>query len=139
VLSVAKLSALVHALVHRDVLMALGAFSLFAFLATAVLVPIALARLPADYFLRAPSSKRRNPVILALKNLVGVLVVALGIALLFLPGQGLLTVLLGLGLLDFPGKRRVQLGVITRPTVLKTVNSLRQRAGRAPLQIPHRD
>jgi hypothetical protein len=134
----AKLHALVRELVQRDALVALGAFSFLAFLATAVLVPIALTRLPADYFTRDPGSKHRNPVILALKNVVGVLVVALGVALLFLPGQGLLTVLLGLGLLDFPGKRRVQLAVLTRPTVLKTVNSLRRRAGRAPLEIPHR-
>jgi uncharacterized BrkB/YihY/UPF0761 family membrane protein len=133
---VATLQAIVRELVKPDVLIGLGVFSVFAFLVTALLVPIALARMPADYFTRDEHEKHKNPVLLVLRNLLGVMLILLGIAMLVLPGQGVLTVLLGLGLVDFPGKRRVQLRVISTPSVLKTVNALRRRFEREPLEIP---
>jgi len=136
---VARLHAIVHDLLEPDVLIGLGVFSIFAFLATALLVPIALARMPADYFTRATRTKHQNPLVAVLKNGLGVLVVLLGIAMLVLPGQGLITVLLGMGLVDFPGRRRLELWAISRPSVLKTVNLLRERVGRQRLEIPHRD
>jgi hypothetical protein len=135
----ARLHAIVHDLTKPDVLIALGVFSVFAFLATMVLVPLVLARMPADYFVRTSAPRQGNALLVLLKNFAGVLIVLLGVAMLVLPGQGILTVLLGLGLIDFPGRRRVELKVMSRPPVLKTVNALRRRAGRAPLEIPSPD
>ena len=51
------------------------------------------------------------------------------------PGQGLLTILLGVMLLDFPGKRRLELKIVSRPSVLKTVNSLRSKFGKPKLVL----
>jgi hypothetical protein len=130
------LHAFVHQLVKSNVLMALGIFSIVAVVATAVIVPVVIARMPADYFVRSSDERSINPVLVVLKNIAGVLLVLLGIAMLVLPGQGILTVVLGLGLVDFPGRRRFELKVISRPSVLKAVNALRRRAGRAPLDVP---
>lgn len=132
----ALLHAIVRAVSKPDVLFALGVFSVFAFLATVVLVPAVVARMPADYFVRRHSGPRAHPLLVVLKNVAGVIVVLLGVAMLFLPGQGVLTVLLGLGLVDFPGRRRVELAVVRRPAVLNAVNALRRRLGRPPLEIP---
>jgi Putative transmembrane protein (PGPGW) len=133
---VAALHAIVQDLMQPGVFIALGVFSVVAFLATVIIVPTALARMPADYFVRPSEAKRRHPLAVVLKNVAGVVVVLLGIAMLVLPGQGILTVLLGLGLVDFPGRRRFELLVITRPPVLRAINALRRRAQRAPLEIP---
>ena len=133
------LHAIVHDLVTPDVLIALGVFSACALLATMVLIPFVVARIPADYFVRTSTPRQGNAVLVVLKNFAGVLIVLLGVAMLVLPGQGILTVLLGLGLVDFPGRRRVELKVMSRPSVLKAVNALRRRAGRAPLEIPRSD
>lgn len=135
----AALHAIVRDLVEPGVLVALGVFSLVAFLATAVLVPLAIARMPADYLSRPVAVRRRHPLLVALKNVAGVVLVLLGIAMLVLPGQGILTLLLGLGLVDFPWRRRLELTVMTRPAVLKAINALRRRAGRPPLEIPGAD
>jgi hypothetical protein len=135
----AALHAIVRDLVKPGVLVALGVFSLFAFLATAVLVPLALARMPADYLVRPAAVRHDQPFLVALKNLAGVVLVLLGIAMLVLPGQGILTLLLGLSLVDFPGRRRVERVVMTRPAILKAINALRRRAGRPPLEIPGPD
>ena len=82
-------------------------------IASPLLVGWLVVRLPADYFTvqrrQPPAFWERHrvlrPVILVVKNLVGVILIAAGLVMLFVPGQGLLTVAVGLMLLDFPGKR----------------------------------
>jgi Na+/H+ antiporter NhaD/arsenite permease-like protein len=113
--------------------LALLGFSVLAVLASIVLVPRFLASLPQDYLSasRAPAHPSILPRLL--RNLLGVVLVLLGLAMLVLPGQGLLTVLVGLLLLDFPGKRRLVLRLLGKPSVLKLVNKLRAHRGRPPL------
>jgi hypothetical protein len=102
----------------------------------------AVVRLPADYF-RGPHPppfwEDKHPVLRLLgrvgKNVLGVVLVIVGIILSLpgVPGQGLLTILLGLMLLDLPGKRRVEQRLVRRPGLLRVINGLRARYGRAPL------
>jgi hypothetical protein len=111
-----------------------------------ILVPVLVVRIPADYFRpsRRPSESwtGRHPVqaraLVAAKNLLGVLLVLAGIAMLVLPGQGILTILIGISITSFPGKRALERKVIGMPAVLKTINRLRARRGRPPLELPAR-
>ena len=50
----------------------------------------------------------------------------------------LLTILLGLTLVDFPGKRVLELALIRRDHVHRSLDWLRRRFGHEPLQIPER-
>jgi hypothetical protein len=104
----------------------------------------AVTRIPADYFRGdepPPLWADRHPLVRwplrVLKNLVGVLLVALGAVLSVpgIPGQGVLTMLVGVTLLDFPGKRRAEKWVLGRRGVLAGINKLRARAGRPPLVL----
>ena len=70
---------------------------------------------------------------LVLKNALGLLLLACGIVMLVIPGQGLLTMLIGLMLMDFPGKRRLEARLVAVPSVRRSINWLRERAHRAPL------
>ncbi len=72
---------------------------------------------------------------LLVKNLLGVAIVLLGIALLVLPGQGLLTILIGVVLIDFPGKYKFQRWLISREPVHKSANWLRKQGGKEPLSL----
>jgi hypothetical protein len=128
----------VHGLVHPKIWLALGLLSVVAFVATAILVPLALVRMPKNYFIRDAEVRRMPLVLYVLKNALGVVLVLFGIAMLVLPGQGLITIALGLGLVDFPGRRRFELAVIGRPAVIKSINALRRKVGREPLDLPHR-
>jgi len=112
-----------------------GALSLGFVVLSLALVPLLIARLPSDYFayqhrhgfwLRHLSPTLRVGV-LAAKNLLGLIVVACGVLMLVLPGQGLLTLLVGLSLLDFPGKARLKRWLLRRPVVLRSLNRLRRR------------
>jgi hypothetical protein len=69
------------------------------------------------------------------KNLLALTLIAGGIAMLLLPGQGLLTILIGVMLLDFPGKYPLERRIVQQPKVLQTINWLRAKGNRPPLHI----
>ena len=129
--------------VHETAIMWIAGASIVAFIATLIAVPWLIVRIPSDYFAhgRRPRKRwaNRHPVVrgalLAGKNLRGYILLAAGIAMLVLPGQGILTMLLGFILVDLPGKYRLERWLVARPLVLKTINLLRRRAGRDPLVL----
>jgi len=101
-----------------------------------------LVRLPADYFdTRTPRHwmKDHHPVLrlsgLIVKNIVGIVFLLAGFAMLFLPGQGVLTMLIGVSLMDFPKKRELEAKMVSQPTVLGVINSMRQKFGKPPLTL----
>jgi hypothetical protein len=56
--------------------------------------------------------------------------------MLVVPGQGLLSIAVALIVLDFPGKFRLERWLATRPPVWRSLNWLRKRFDRPPLEIP---
>jgi hypothetical protein len=120
-----------------------GIFAVFSVGGLAI-TGLVLFRLPADYFsdaVRRGFWVNRHALIraagLILKNLLGALVVAVGVVLSLpgVPGPGLLTILLGMMLLDFPGKRRFERWLVSRPPVFGLLNRLRRRYGRPPFHL----
>lgn len=123
------------------VLFGLGLF-VATFLLSILLVAVVIVKIPANYFSShyqqdfmpdAPWLKRWGATIA--KNIVGVVLVLAGIAMLIGPGQGILTILIGLIMLDIPGKRPLEARIIGRPAVLDAANKLRARYGKPPLQL----
>jgi len=132
---------------HEALTWWLAASSGVMFLGSLLVIPWLVARIPADYFVR-PEGKpsefhSEHPVAVValkiLKNAAGLICFLAGIAMLVLPGQGILAMLTGIVLMSFPGKRKLELKLIRRPAVLKAVNWLRDRAGRAPLLVDRPD
>jgi hypothetical protein len=118
--------------------------SLLALLATIIAVPWVVTRLPRDYFCREERVVWRmnsyEPVFVrivgALKNILGLLLVVLGLIMLVTPGQGILMLLIGLLLMNFPGKYRLERWLVMRPGVLRGLNWLREQRGHPPFEIP---
>jgi hypothetical protein len=84
-----------HAVAGGGVMITLGVISL---VVTVLLLPIWVARLPADHFSQhrvGPTRLRTLPhvALRAAKNTLGAVLVFLGLLMLVLPGQGLLTIL----------------------------------------------
>lgn len=105
-------------------------------------IAVVMINIPADYFSSNydPQFMPGKPWILRwsaviLKNILGVILVLLGIALSLpgIPGQGFLTILLGLIMLDIPGKRPIEARIIKRPSVHKSIDKLRARFDKPPL------
>ena len=126
-----------------EVLLAVLLF-LVTFTISLALVSFILVKVPATYFQKDHPRDfwtDRHPGIRYLgvfaKNVLGVLLVALGILMSIpgVPGQGILTILLGIMLLDFPGKHKLENKLVSRPQVLKTINKLRHRFGKSNLTL----
>jgi len=131
------------ALTWRKVLIGVSIF-LVSFFANLGIVSLILVKLPADHFSKSRKTKfwsGPRPWLHAAKvigkNIGGVLLVALGVVLSLpgVPGQGLLTVLLGIMLLDFPGRDRLEQKLLSKPSIVNTINSLRGRFGKKPLEL----
>ena len=107
--------------------------SLVAVIATIIGVPWVVTRLPGDYFSRPQRTTWRQAddepmfalVLGLLKNLLGALLVVMG-----------LVMLAGLLLMNFPGKYRMERWLVLRPGVMRALNWLRQRQGHAPFDRP---
>jgi len=121
----------------------LAAISAITFVATLIVVPWLIVRIPEDYF--EDPRRHRMPwadqhavvrvVLLIGKNLLACVLLVAGVAMLLLPGQGILTLLVGILLLNFPGKYELERWLIRRHPVLRSVNWLRRRAGHGPLRL----
>ncbi len=129
---------------HETLLAYLGITSLITLIITPILVLIAIVRMPADYFIYEREEilvfrKQFNPavlvVVLAVKNVAGVVFIIAGLAMLVLPGQGIITILIGLTLVNFPGKRNLERRMIRQKKVLASINWVRERAGKPPLRL----
>ena len=122
----------------------IGNYSLVILAITVVALPVVVKKLPEDYFVtdkREPARQnRKNPVLWALvslfKNLVGILLILVGIAMLVLPGQGTVTILIGLAITNFPGKFKLERKIASQPAVGKTLNKIRELTGVPPLRMP---
>jgi len=123
------------------VLIAVGLFILSLVISFAA-IAIVMVKVPPTYFSVDHSREfmtgrhwfvRSGALIL--KNLLGLLLIVLGVLLSLpgVPGQGILTILLGLIMLDIPGKRPLEAKIIQQPRVLAAVNDLRSRYGQPPL------
>jgi hypothetical protein len=117
------------------------AISACMFVGTLILIPFLVVRIPDDYFVRRPISDwpSRHPLVhlllVILKNLLGILLIVVGIIMLVLPGQGLLTILVGLIFLDFPGKRQWEARLISVKPVRDSANWIRKKYGRPALRF----
>ena len=107
-------------------------------------MPWVVVQLPHDYFNREHRatwrSSEEEPVFALilgfLKNMLGALLVLLGLVMLLTPGQGLLTLLVGLMLMNFPGKYQLERWLVARRGVLTALNWLRRRRGHEPFDPP---
>ena len=129
--------------VQQSALAWAGILSIITFVGTLLIIPVLVVRIPADYFNRKSRShdcpgKRRSVIGLAcmvFKNLIGIIFILSGLAMLMLPGQGLITILIGIMLVNFPGKLALELRIVRQPRVFRAINWMRAKANRPELEV----
>jgi len=128
---------------HEGIIWLIASTSIVTFVATMIIVPLLVVRIPSDYFAHGRHHKKQLTgqhsvirwVLLIGKNLFGYVFIITGIIMLVLPGQGMLTILIGIMLLNFPGKYRLERWFVSRRPILRSINWLRRRAGQTPLLL----
>jgi len=122
----------------------IGILSIATFVGTLIVIPILVIHIPVDYFNREKqnpgSCLGQYPLIrlpfLVFKNIIGIIFVLAGFAMLFLPGQGLITILIGIMMLNFPGKFALERRIVRQPNVLHAINWMRAKANKPAIQTP---
>ena len=125
-----------------EMLITFGLVSVATFVLSLLLIPVIIVKIPENYFNRDKSNARweaMNPIarliLTILKNVLGVVLLIMGVLMLVLPGQGLLTILFGIALVDFPGKHRLVKRLVSYPQVLNSINWIRKKANKKPLML----
>ena len=103
-----------------------------------IALPWFLTRIPADYFLG-----RNHPITTShwtsfvrfFRNTIGVILIALGVLLLVLPGPGYMTILAGVIVVNFAWKYRLGRWILRKSALRSAVDKLRRKAGKEPLLL----
>lgn len=121
----------------------LGVLGVVTFVLSLIALPIVVAKLPEDYFVGERkrvlpwrgSHPVRDTLLVVGRNVLGVALVAGGMAMLFLPGQGLLTIAIGLLMIDLPRKRAFEAWVLSWRPIHKGIDWLRRKANKPALRL----
>ena len=119
----------------------LATISLFVFIFSLISIKWLVALIPTNYFIKKNMVKSKKSysfiwlISIIVKNLIGYTLILGGLLMLVLPGQGLFTILMGLVLSNYPGKYNIERKFISIPSVLRTVNWLRKKSNKPPLEI----
>ncbi len=109
-----------------------------------VFLPLLVICIPTDHF-GHPNRRRgwtgtknvgQRPIVVVIRNLLAAPLFLAGVLMLFTPGQGILMILVAISIATFPGKDRIERRIIALPGVLATLNMIRAKAGRPPLEKP---
>jgi hypothetical protein len=123
-------------------LIGLSGFSLVTFVMSLVALPVIIAKIPWDYFLETtPRFLQSLPLLpriclLVVKNMAGGLLIALGIIMLFIPGQGLLTIIVGVAFMNFPGKKKLERLLLKTKKIRRALNWVRNKRGAKEFKFP---
>lgn len=110
------------------------AVSIAMFVGSIVAIPWVIRKLPPDHFTRPPVQHSLGTKIW--RNTLGGLLVAAGIAMLVLPGQGIIAILFGISIMDLKFKDNVIRRLLTQKKIQEGVQRIRSKAGKQPLTIP---
>ena len=126
---------------YKSFILWLGTISFLIFIFSLFSIKWLVALIPSDYFINKSSSKFRSKypniwlLSIIIKKILGYTLIIGGILMLVLPGQGLFTIMIGLMLSNYPGKYLIEKRFIAIPRVLKTINWLRKRSDKSPLEV----
>ena len=124
---------------HKEFLFILTISTIVTFLGSIILIPVLIINLSPDYFTKKRESlyHYKHPFIrysvLILKNILGYILILLGVAMLFLPGQGLLSIAVGILFINFPGKKKLEYKFFSNKKIGGIVNLIRRRANKSEI------
>jgi hypothetical protein len=129
--------------ISKDTLLWISTISGVGLLAVAIVIPWLIVRMPEDFFSKPQRYNwlDRKPATIRLplrilKNILAVVLMIAGVIMFLTPASGLFPILLGIVLADVPGKLKLQRWILCRKTIRNSMNWLRRKFHRKPVQVP---
>ena len=128
---------------NQTLLVWLSFFSGIFFIISLIALPWLVGLIPEDYFFNTttdPQNTNEDNFFYKLvmkigKTALGLVLLAGGVLMLFLPGQGLLTIFMGAILIDYPKKKLIERRFIKIAFILKGLNWARIKGGHSSLKL----
>jgi len=126
---------------YKEFFIVFSIISLITFILSIVFIPFIVINLSPEYFKYKRKSliDYKNPIlryfVLIIKNILGYIIILLGIIMLFIPGQGLLSITIGLLFINFPGKKKLEYKFFTNKKISSAINAIRRRAGKEEINF----
>ena len=127
----------------RGIVTWLALLSLLTFILSLISLPYIIRRIPSDYFLKLSKEQPKvkgydikSVLIILFRNIFGFFLLLAGVAMLFLPGQGLITILVSLIFMDFPEKKRIVTYLTGKKSIQKSIDWIRKKANKKPIKWP---
>lgn len=120
----------------------IAGISIAVVLASMVIIPLLIVKMPADYFV---DKRRRRKwtipriVLYVLRNVLALVLFLAGLLMLVLPGQGLLTLIIAVMVSDFPGKFAFERWLLRQKGVLRSMNWVRKKYNKPNVQVPDKE
>ena len=112
----------------------MGLLSALIFIGFLVATPIIIIHLPSDFFHKRMAPLHENAHLsvfkicyLIVKNFFNAALVSVGIALIFLPGQGIFAIVIGVSLMNIPGKHKMMCRIVRTKWLMRSLNRFRFR------------
>ena len=128
---------------YKNIFIVFTIISVITFILSIVFIPFLFINLSPDYFKqkRQPLINYKNSFLrylaLIIKNILGYIIIILGILMLFIPGQGLLSIIIGILLVNFPGKKKLEYYFFTNKKISSSINVIRRRAGKEEINFKY--
>ena len=123
---------------YKQVFLIISILSIVALILSPLIINLILIRLPQDYFIKDKDDlKSINYIFLFIRNLIGIILIIMGLAMFVLPGQGLITFVIGMSLVDFPGKRKLFIKIVKNHRIQNSLNWFRIKSKKTPFNFPN--
>ena len=125
---------------HSHLLGIVATVSMILLLLSIIATPRIVSLLPVDYLVRHDKPSLKHPAIRLLvdvtRTCLGATLIVSGLIMMIIPGPGLVTLVLGISVARFPGKRKLMQKLGSHRTVYRSLNWMRRRHGKPPLEYP---
>ena len=131
--------------ISKETLLWVSTASGIGLLILAIVIPWLIVKMPVDYFSHPKRYNRldRKPAMVRiplriLKNILAIVLLVLGGIMFLTPASGLFPILLGVVLADSPGKHKLERWILCRDSIRNSMNWLRRKFRRKPVEMPSR-
>ncbi len=122
-----------------NIVIIIGMVSIAIMLISIFLIPVFIKNIPTDYFInnkyhQMNINNTKQFIIIIGRNIIGFILIIVGVIMLFTPGPGIITILVALFLMKFKNKAKLEYMLVKNNATFKALNYLREKVNKEPFK-----